>query len=112
MSRPVRGAWGRCGSWAAKAWLVADQTTPFEPLRKFSGTIKTFAIRFDTMLPNMGQAESRSASLKEKPMSKLRALLVSSLLATALIGGALSTGGPDEAKAPSQTLRDGSQWCC
>ena len=45
-------------------------------------------------------------------MSKFRALLVSSLLATALIGGAVSTGTATEAKAPTQTARDGSNWCC
>ncbi len=45
-------------------------------------------------------------------MSKIRALLVSSLLATALLGGVVSTGAAVEAKAPTQSLRDGSQWCC
>jgi hypothetical protein len=45
-------------------------------------------------------------------MSKFRALLVSSLLATALLGSVASTGAATEAKAPTQTLRDGSNWCC
>ena len=44
-------------------------------------------------------------------MSKFRALLVSSLLATALIGGAVSTTAGSEAKGPV-VARDGSQWCC
>ncbi|MFB9314738.1 hypothetical protein [Nocardioides plantarum] len=44
-------------------------------------------------------------------MSKFRALLVSSLLATALVGGAISTTGASEAKAPV-AARDNSQWCC
>ncbi len=43
-------------------------------------------------------------------MSKFRALLVSSLLATALVGSAVSAGGADEA-AP-KSLRDGTSWCC
>ena len=43
-------------------------------------------------------------------MSKIRALFVSSLLATAILGGVVSTGAATEAKAPS--LRDGSNWCC
>lgn len=45
-------------------------------------------------------------------MSKFRALLVSSLLATALVGGAISTDAASEAKAPVKAGRDGSQWCC
>lgn len=45
-------------------------------------------------------------------MSKFRALVVSSLLATAIIGGSISTTGASEAKAPVQTGRDGSSWCC
>ena len=44
-------------------------------------------------------------------MSKFRALLVSSLLATALVGGAVSTAGASEAKAPVTSARDTS-WCC
>jgi hypothetical protein len=43
---------------------------------------------------------------------KIRALLVSSLLATALIGGVVSSGTASEAKAPVKTMRDGSSWCC
>lgn len=46
-------------------------------------------------------------------MSKFRAFLVSTLLATALVGGAVSTSATTEAKAPLKTARDGgSSWCC
>ncbi len=44
-------------------------------------------------------------------MSKIRAALVSTLLATALIGGAVASGSAVEAKAPV-TNRGGSGWCC
>ncbi|MDO9457037.1 hypothetical protein [Nocardioides sp.] len=44
-------------------------------------------------------------------MSKFRALLVSTLLATALVGGAVSTGTATEAKAPAKNV-GGSSWCC
>ena len=45
-------------------------------------------------------------------MSKFRALVVSTLIATTLVGGAVSAGGADEAKAPITTARDTSPWCC
>lgn len=44
-------------------------------------------------------------------MSKFRALLVSSLLATALIGGAVNAGSASEA-APVMRNGGGSSWCC
>lgn len=45
-------------------------------------------------------------------MSKFRALLVSSLLATALIGGAVSGATGVEAKAPAKSAKGDSSWCC
>jgi hypothetical protein len=50
-------------------------------------------------------------------MSKFRALLVSALLATSLVGGAVA-GGHAEAKAPTKTKtpivmkNGGDSWCC
>lgn len=45
-------------------------------------------------------------------MSKFRALVVSSLLAAALVGGAATTQGADEAKAPISLRDGGTSWCC
>lgn len=42
-------------------------------------------------------------------MSKFRAALVSTLLATALVGGAVTTGSATEAAPASRT---GGSWCC
>lgn len=43
-------------------------------------------------------------------MLKLRAALVSTLLATALVGGAVAAGTGAEAKAP--VSRTGHSYCC
>lgn len=46
-------------------------------------------------------------------MSKFRALVVSTLLATALVGGAVSATDASAAKKPTApSLKDGSHWCC
>lgn len=47
-------------------------------------------------------------------MSKIRAALVSTLLATALVGGAVTAGSGAEAKAPVKvpSAKSGPQWCC
>lgn len=45
-------------------------------------------------------------------MSKFRALLVSSLLATALVGGAVTTSGASQADGPAKVMRTGTSWCC
>lgn len=44
-------------------------------------------------------------------MSKFRALLVSSLLAAGLVGGAITAGSASEA-APVMRNGGGSSWCC